>query len=55
MKMQRRGFAGAGLAERVGEPGAVTRPSTLAQYADYLNGDGANVTPRVKSHLLKPE
>ncbi|MBS0538242.1 MAG: tripartite tricarboxylate transporter substrate binding protein [Proteobacteria bacterium] len=45
----------AAVRKRLGELGAVTRPSTPAQYADYLKGDEANVTPLVKSGLLKPE
>lgn len=43
------------VARRLAELGAVTRPSTPAQYADYLKGDEANVTPLVQSGLLKPE
>jgi tripartite-type tricarboxylate transporter receptor subunit TctC len=43
------------VTKRLGELGAVTRPSTPEQYAEYLKSDAANVEPLVKSGLLKPE
>lgn len=45
----------AAVMKRLAELGAVTRPSTPEQYADYLKTDATNVEPLVKSGLLKPE
>jgi hypothetical protein len=40
---------------RLGELGAVTRPTTPELYVEILKADEANVVPLVQSGLPKPE